>query len=128
MGMVVLLYDRLVRDIHQAIAALNAGDVEARSGHVNHALLILQQLQGTLDFQRGGDTARQLETFYSYVRGKLLEAQICQSRDLMLEQVRAITDVRECWAKLETPAPTIAAHETVSAPAPEHSRNTAVLG
>jgi flagellar secretion chaperone FliS len=102
-GLVVLLYDRLAQDIHHAVAAMDAGDLEARSGRINHALLILQQLQGTLDFQRGEGPARQLDVFYSHVRGKLLEAQIRQSRELMLEQARAIADVRACWATLELP-------------------------
>jgi flagellar protein FliS len=84
-GMVVLLYDRLVLDIHRAVAALDAGDIESRATHVNHALLILQQLQGTLDFQQGAATARQLDNFYSVLRGKLVEAQMRQSRELMLQ-------------------------------------------
>lgn len=101
-GLVVLLYDRLLQDIHRGVAALESGDIEARAAHVNHALLILQQLQGTLDFERGAETARQLDSFYSFVRGKLLEAQMRQSHDLMLEQVRAITSIRECWAEIDT--------------------------
>ena len=88
-GMVVLLYDRMVQDIHNAVAALKANDVEARSAHVNHALLILQQLQGTLDFAAGGPVAQQLDAFYSHIRGKLLEAQIRRSPD-MLAQAHAI--------------------------------------
>ena len=85
-GVIVLLYDRLARDIHAAIAAMKSNEVEARSSHINHALLILQQLQGSLDFAAGGAAARQLDIFYSHVRGKLLEAQIRQSPELMLAQ------------------------------------------
>jgi flagellar protein FliS len=101
-GMVVLLYDRLLQDTHNAVIALETQDVEARARHVNHALLILQQLQGTLDFGAGEATARQLDAFYRVVRGKLLEAQIRQSPELMLQQARAIAEVREAWAKLDS--------------------------
>ena len=100
-GIVVLLYDRLVQDMHGAAAALTAGDIEARAAHVNHALLILQQLQGRLDFAAGSTTARQLDAFYSHLRGKLLEAQIKHSPEVLLEQVQAVTQVRECWAEVE---------------------------
>ena len=55
-GVVVLLYNRLVQDIHDAVAAMKASRVEDRSAHVNHALLILQQLQGRLDFADGGES------------------------------------------------------------------------
>ena len=72
-GVVVLLYDRLAQDIHDAIAAMKGIDVETRSLSINHALLILQQLQGRLDFAAGGTAARQLDAFYGHIRGKLLE-------------------------------------------------------
>jgi len=100
-AMIILLYDRLVQDIHNAIRAMNAADVEARTAHLNHALLILQQLQGTLDFQQGGVAARQLDNFYSTIRAKLLEAQIRQSRETLAEQMHAVLQVREAWAGVE---------------------------
>lgn len=100
-GVVVLLYDRLAQDIHAAIAAMKSNDLEARSSRINHALLILQQLQGNLDFAAGGAAARQLDTFYSHIRGKLLEAQIRQSPELMLAQAQAIAQVRDSWATVE---------------------------
>ena len=105
LGMVVLLYDRLVQDIHEAIAAMKTGQTEARSASVNHALLILQQLQGRLDFTAGTTAARQLDVFYSHVRGKLLEAQIRQSPEMMLAQVQAVAQVREGWAAIERSIP-----------------------
>lgn len=103
-GVVVLLYDRLAQDIHAAIAAMQSGDVEARSLSINHALLILQQLQGRLDFTAGAGAARQLDSFYSHVRGKLLEAQIRQSPELLLAQAQAIAQIRESWAEVERDA------------------------
>ncbi len=100
-SLVVLLYDRLLEDIHLAVAAMNSNDVECRSAQVNHALAILQQLQGRLDFANGGAAARHLDKFYSYVRAKLLEAQIRQSPELLLEQAQAVLQIRECWAEVE---------------------------
>ena len=100
-GHVVLLYERLIKDIHSALAALSANDIEERSLQVNHAFLILQQLQGTLNFEAGGEVARQLDQFYELVRAKLLEAQIKQSREIMLQQVQVLSQVRDCWVEVE---------------------------
>lgn len=111
-GVVVLLYDRLAQDIHGAVAAMKNNDVETRSLKMNHALLVLQQLQGSLDFPAGGAAARQLDAFYSHIRGKLLEAQIRQSPELLLAQAQAIAQIRESWAEVERNAsenPAIAA-------------------
>lgn len=101
LGLVVLLYDRAIEDMCLAVKAMREQDVERRTGHVNHAMLILQQLQGTLDFERGGETAKQLNRLYSLVRAKLLEAQIRHSVELMQQQVRLMSEIRECWARAE---------------------------
>ena len=100
-GIVVLLYDRLAQDIQRAIMAMNINDVQDRTTQINHALLVLQQLQGRLDFAAGGPAAHQLNTFYSHIRGKLLEAQIKASPKILLEQAEAVIKIRECWVEIE---------------------------
>jgi len=125
-GVVVLLYDRLLQDIHEAATAMKSTDVEARALHVNHALLVLQQLQGRLDFAAGGTAARQLDAFYSLIRGKLLEAQIRQSPELLLAQAQAIAQVREGWAEVER-STSQATADVVPAP-PETSSSELAAG
>ncbi len=97
--LVVLLYDSAIEDMRRALAAMKNGDVEARSAGVGHALMVLNQLQGTLDFEHGGGAARQFEQFYNLVRAKLLEAQMRNSPDLMQKQVRFMSEVRDCWVQ-----------------------------
>jgi flagellar secretion chaperone FliS len=97
--LVVLLYDSVIEDMRRAAEAMQKSDVEVRSNKVSHALIILQQLQGTLDFERGGSAARQFEQFYNPVRAKLLEAQMRGSADLMRQQIRYMSEVRDCWAQ-----------------------------
>ena len=95
--LVILLYDSAIDDMRRALAAMQASDIEGRSNRIAHALLVLQQLQGTLDFQRGGVAARQFEQFYNLVRAKLLEAQMRGSPELMKQQLRTMSEVRDCW-------------------------------
>lgn len=95
--LVVILYDSAIEDMRRALAAMKKGDVEARSAGVGHALMVLQQLQGTLDFAHGGAAAKQFEQFYNLIRAKLLEAQIRTSADLMQQQIRFMSEVRDCW-------------------------------
>lgn len=97
--LVVLLYDSAIQDMRRALAAMQKSDVEARSNEIGHALLVLQQLQGTLDFNRGGSAARQFEQFYNLVRAKLLEAQMRGSAELMQQQIRYMSEVRDCWVQ-----------------------------
>ena len=109
--LVVILYDLAIEDMRRAVAAMKNGEVEVRSAGVGHALMVLNQLQGTLDFEHGGASAKQFEQFYNLIRAKLLEAQMRGSSDLMQQQIRLMSEVRDCWiqAKRAQPPPSPAA-------------------
>lgn len=95
--LVILLYDSAIEDMRRALTAMQKSEIENRSAQIAHALIVLQQLQGTLDFERGGSAARQFEQFYNLVRAKLLEAQIRGSSELMRQQIRCMSEVRDGW-------------------------------
>jgi flagellar secretion chaperone FliS len=119
--LVIILYDLALEDMRRALAAMQKGDVEARSAGVGHALMVLNQLQSTLDFEHGGAAARQFEQFYNLVRAKLLEAQLRSSPDLMQRQIRFMSEVRDCWiqAKRAQPTPSPAAPMPAGSPTEE---------
>jgi flagellar protein FliS len=100
-GLVVLLFNSALEDMRRALGAMQQTDVEGQVAAIRHALLILQQLQGNLDFDQGGEAARQFEQFYNAVRAKLLEAQIRHSPDLLNRQIQFMAEVRDCWRDAE---------------------------
>src|SRR5208337_5621980 len=93
------LFDAAIEDMRRALSAIQASDVEERANAVRHAMLILQQLQGTLDFERGGQVAKQFEQFYNLIRAKLLESQLRNSPELMGQQIQFMSEVRDCWVE-----------------------------
>lgn len=97
--LVVALYDVILRDIHRMIEAQERKDVEGRVAHVKHCLLAIGQLQGRLDFERGGEVANHLDRFYSSVRGKLLEASIKGSAEGFAAIASMVASVRSAWDK-----------------------------
>lgn len=105
--LVVVLYETAIEDMRRALAAMQQNDIETRVRHLSHALIVLQQLQGTLDFERGGSAARQFEQFYSLVRAKLLEAQIRNAPELLREQMRYVSEVRDCWLQAKRLLPPV---------------------
>jgi len=118
-GLVIMLYDRLVLDLQRAIGALREGNVEARCGELKHALLILQQLEGSLDAERGPEAAQNLAAFYSYARAKIMEAQIGGKPELLEKLITYFREVRAAWqqvdpAREQTPAATPEARENLS--------------
>jgi len=99
--LVVVLYEQMVRDLAQAEAAIAARDIERRTTAINHALQILAQLQGRLDFANGGEVARNLDRFYHQARARLEEAHFQASAEIIREQISLLLTLRDAWAEVE---------------------------
>ena len=107
-GQVVALYDTIVRDLQRAIAAVEAGQIEKRVNATNHALMVIGELQGVLDFERGGEVARNLNNFYDVTRPMVTNASMSNSREKFQELVDMFTRIRGAWAHVErTIAPSV---------------------
>ena len=100
-GQVVALYDGILRDLRRAIAAIEAGQIEKRVNAISHALIIMGELQGVLDFEHGGEPARHLNSFYTVARAMTTEAGVSCSPELLQELVAMFTRLRSAWSQVE---------------------------
>ena len=101
MKLVICLYEQAIEDLRRAVIALEEGDIEGRTRGINHALLVISQLHGTLDMERGGEVARNLAHFYGTIRSGLLEAQVKQSVQILEQQISQLATVHEAWLEVE---------------------------
>jgi flagellar secretion chaperone FliS len=99
--LVICLYEQAIEDLRQAVIALEKDDIELRTRKINHALIVIGQLQGSLDLERGAEVARNLERFYDIVRAGLLEAQLKQSVRILEQQISQLVLVYEAWLEVE---------------------------
>jgi flagellar protein FliS len=99
-GLVVRLYDAIIEDLRRALEAL-PGDVERRTTAVNHALLVIAELESVLDHQRGGQVARHLEGFYRVTRAMIVEANARASAEQFARLMELFLPVRQAWEQAE---------------------------
>jgi flagellar secretion chaperone FliS len=117
-GLVIVLYDVLIGDLKGAITAIAKNDIEERSRELKHAFLVLQQLEGSLDMENGGEAATNLSRFYSTLRCNILDAHAKVSTELLSRQIQLLFEVRGAWAQVDkqgTPEP----DSTISSTNPE---------
>jgi flagellar protein FliS len=100
-GQVIALYDTILRDFVRALAAVQAGDVETRVFELNHALLVIAHLQSVLNYERGGEAAKQFERFYAVTRGMIVETNIRATPESMEELINLYGGLREAWYQAE---------------------------
>ncbi len=98
--LVIMLYDILARDLRGAIEAMEAGNIELRSARLKHGFLALQQLEGSLNMDEGGEMAANMSRYYSMLRAQMMKAQIEQDAGVLRELVQLLFSVREAWVEL----------------------------
>lgn len=99
--LVILLYEQAVEDLGSAREAHRRNDIEGRTRHINHALLVIGHLQASLDKDQGGQVAENLERFYGQLRSGLVEAQCKQSAVGLEQQISRLVLVHQAWCKVE---------------------------
>ncbi len=99
--LVILLYEQAIEDLGRALSAHRQGKIEERTREINHAVLVLGHLQSTLDKDRGGRVAANLDLFYTQVRAGLVKAQFKQSADAIQQQISCLMHVHETWCEIE---------------------------
>jgi flagellar protein FliS len=107
-GLMIALFDTLAGDLRRACGALQKDDIETRCKELNHAALVLGQLESWLDLKEGGESAKTLARFYAYLRAKMMEAGATKSAGLLEKQIEMILHVRSAWQQLDTLAPNAA--------------------
>ena len=119
-GLVICLYEQAIADLRCALIALEKNDIESRTRKINHALVVIGQLQGTLDMQRGGEVATSLDRFYNVLRTGLMEAQLKQSSTILRRQISDLVLLYEAWVEVErsTSAPLAETSPTAQVPPP----------
>src|SRR5258708_22967441 len=85
----------------RAVAAVEANNVEKRVAELNRALNIFSELEGTRNFEKGGEVARHLEKFYMVMRSQVLEASIKNSKPLLLELIAHVGSLKEAWEQVD---------------------------
>jgi flagellar secretion chaperone FliS len=99
--LVICLYEQAIEDLRRALIALEKKDIAERTRALNHAHMVIGQLQGTLDVQRGGEVATHLQRFYTVIRSGLIDAQSKQSAPLLEQQIALLVEVHDAWLEVE---------------------------
>jgi flagellar protein FliS len=102
-GLMIALFDTLAGDLRRAAVALHNNDIQTRCNELNHATLVLAQLENWLDMKNGGESAQTLSRFYAYLRAKMIEASASKSAKILEAQIDMILHVRSAWQQLDVP-------------------------
>jgi flagellar secretion chaperone FliS len=100
-GLVIMLYEAAIQDLRDIAAAMEANDIQRRSDQSHHLLQVLNQLQGSLDMERGGEVAANLDQYYNLVRSRLLEAELKNSKEIIEWLLKQFLSLHQAWVEVD---------------------------
>jgi flagellar secretion chaperone FliS len=103
--LVVLLYDGALRFIDEAREAHTQHDLRARSRAISKTLAIIGELQNTLDMEKGGAVAEQLDSLYTYISTRLLDVTLKQDIAACDEVHKLLNTLRDAWSQVSSQPP-----------------------
>ena len=98
--LVVMLYDGALRFLRSAAEAIERRDLVGKRQAMSRTMAILGELQNSLNLSAGGDIAKNLDDLYTYINGRLIEANIDNSVEPINEAIKLLTPLRDAWAQI----------------------------
>lgn len=96
--LIQMLFDGLIESLATAKGQIERGMIEEKSKSIARAGRIVVGLQGALDFDKGGDIARNLNDLYSYVTRRLFHVNAHNDLEALKEVHNLMSEIRSAWA------------------------------
>ena len=106
--LIIMLYEEAVKHLDRGLELLslniggkkNPGNIEKISKSILKAQEIITELTVSLDFDQGGEIAKNLFSLYTWFNRELLEANIQQNSSRITAVRNQINDLKVAWAEI----------------------------
>jgi flagellar protein FliS len=94
-----MLYQAAIKSCKKSIDAIESSNVQKKGEHIGKLQEIVIELNNSLDFEIGGDVARELSSLYDYVLYASTQANIKIEREPLEGCLRVLTTLYDGWAQ-----------------------------
>jgi flagellar secretion chaperone FliS len=95
--LVVLLYEGAINFLRKAIIALGEKDYMAKNHYIGKACQIIQELNLTLDMEKGGEIATNLRSLYNFMQRHLTQANLSKDPQKIQHVIDLLNDLLSGW-------------------------------
>ena len=99
--LVTMLYEKAITSLRLAIAAIEDGDIKARWAANLRAVEIIEHLSMTLDTDKGGEFAEQLEPLYPFMIRHLINVDVHNDPEPARQVIALLEPLRDSWRSLD---------------------------
>ena len=103
--LIQMLFDGLIESLSTARGHMERGAISEKSKALARAGRIVVGLQGALDFEKGGDIARNLNDLYSYITRRLFHVNANNDLEALKEVHNLMNEIRTAWLQVPSLVP-----------------------
>ena len=96
-GLVLLCYEKAIENFLIARNCLAQKEHVKKTKAIQKGLAIVNELQCCLDFEKGGQIARNLDSIYNYIHRRLLEGDARNDGNALDEAIRLLKELHAAW-------------------------------
>jgi len=98
--LILITYDIILQTLNEARSAMENKDYEGKNKLLIRAQGLLSELQQALNFEEGGEIAKNLGALYSFCYRRLVEANVRNNTSIVEEVERILKGLYEAWQKI----------------------------
>ena len=95
--LILILYRGAIDNLKRARLHFDQDNIEQRVQCINRAVGMIGELQSALDFERGKEIASHLGRLYSYMQGRLIDANLKRQPEAVDEVAKLLEILRSAW-------------------------------
>ncbi len=100
---VIMLYQGVAQFAQRGIMAVERGDVAEAHNNFARAQDIVAELIASLDFEQGGEVARNLVALYDFAYRRLVEANVRKAVPPAAQVVQMFRELGSAWQEVASP-------------------------
>lgn len=98
--LIEMMFEGLLARLAQAKGAMQQKDMELKGQKISSAISIVLGLKDSLDVEKGGEVAANLDALYDYIQRTLWQANIKNDQSLIDECGRLVSQVSSAWREM----------------------------
>ena len=100
--LIIMLYDGAIKDASFAVEHMKSGQIEKVHDCLIKTKNIVTELMATLNMDRGGDIAKNLQSLYSYMFSQLIEANMNKKTEPVVIVIDLLKELRAAWTQINS--------------------------
>jgi flagellar protein FliS len=98
--LIILCYETVINNIKMARESYILKDYETKAKCIQKAQDIIYELMNALDFEKGGEVARNLYALYNFLTRHILEADLKKDVNALAEVIAMTAELKSAWEEI----------------------------